>query len=379
MLDYARELQRQREEARQRTVEEKEKQRWRNSSDVLRARDQKIVQMRIADDRADQLQEKARRAEAEREWHRQMDEQMLQANQAGADRDAQEAARRKQLDDEMRRMVETQVAMKKGIEGRTRAQQIAHEQRLLAEWDAENAAQEQREAARKQAARDEMKRAMEFNAHERGRQARELAKEKAVDEARLQAVLAAEKAQAEQEAERMEAARRGARAHKAQLEAQMAIQQEEEGALDSLHAAEQERMWRQREARWQQEAAARDALNHEVKATRDVQVQQRREAKEFDRWLDERQLAADEEYRQQGLARERALEEERQAKLRQQAEYTKQQMQQGEALRAQARQAEFLEARLQQREETRYQQRVAEMLAEPPADTRWNRKKMNFY
>ena len=116
-----------------------------------------------------------------------------------------------------------------------------------------------------------------------------------------------------------------------------------------------------------------------MKATRDVQVQQRREAKEFDRWLDERQLAADEEHRQQGLARERALEEARQGKLRQQAAYTQQQMEEGEALRAQARQAEFLEARLQQREETRYQARVAEMLAEPPANTRWNRKKMNFY
>jgi len=379
MLDYARELQRQREEARQRTVEEKEKQRWRNSSDVLRARDQKIVQMRIADDRADQLEEKTRRAAEEAQWHRQMDQSMLQANQAGADREAQEVARRRELDAEMRRMVDTQAAMKKGIQARTRAQQIAHEQRLLAEWDAENTAQEQREAARRQAAREDMKQAMQFNSVERGRRGRDLAAEKAVDEARLQAVMAAEKAQAEEEAHRIEQARRGARAHRAQLEAQMSIQKAEEGALDSLHAAEQERMWAQREGRWAQEAAAREALNHEVKATRDVQVQQRREAKEFDRWLDQRQLGADEEYRQQGLARERALEEERQAKLRQQAQYTKVQMEQGEAQRAQARQAEFLESRLQQREEARYQTRVAEMLAEPPAETRWNRKKMNFY
>jgi hypothetical protein len=379
MLDYARDLQRQREEARQRTVEEKERQRWRNSSDVLRARDQKIVQMRIADDRTDQLETKAGQVAADREWHMGMDAAMLSANQAGADREAKEVLRRQQLDAEMKRMTGTQAAMKSKLASRAKAQQVAHEQRLLQDWDTEQKTQAAREAARRATARAGMRQAMQFNEVERGRHGRELAAEKAVDEARLQAVMAAERAANEQDAARIEAARNGARAHKAQLEAQMSIQKAEEGALDSLHAAEQERMWKQREVQWSKEQASRDALNREVYTTRDVQIQQRREAKEFDHWLDKRQLAADEVHRQEGLAREAALEEARQAKLKQQALYTKRQVDEGEEVRAQARQGEFLEARLQAREEARYQSRVQEMLSEPPADTRYNRKKMNFY
>ena len=378
MLDYARELQAQREADRQRIVEEKEKQRWRLSSDVLRTRDAKIVQMRIADERAAQLEEKARRAEAEAKWEAEMDTALLRANQAGAEREEAEAARHRALNAEQRAMLGAQVRMKASIAQRQKDADVAHERRLLAEWEAEQSAAEAREAARRQAAREDMKQALAFNATEQARRAEDADAERAADAARLEAVMAASKAEAAKERARAEAARQGARAHRAQLERQMAIRKAEEGALDSLHAAEQDRAWAQRQAQWDAEDAARAALQEEVHASRRQQLEQKAAAKEYEAWLDRRQQAADEERRQEGLRAEAQAAADRRAKLQQQADYARQLLREREHMRERQAQAEFLEARLQEREEARYQARVAEMLAEPPADTRWNRKKMQF-
>lgn len=372
----ARELKARNEAERKRQAAELEMRRFRQSSDVLRARDSVIMAQRLADERVEQLHEKTARMRAAKAEDRRQELAILQRAEAAREREAAEQRKRKEADERLRIELDAQATVKAELVRRARDHDAALDRDALTRWQAEQEAAVARETERRRAARAELERTRAYNSEWDSIRRSEASKESEGDAERLRAIL--EREAAEEKAERDYAAslKAEAMAHQSALQRQMAVEAEAGDRFDSYFAAYQEKEWAKREAQWAAQREARRRLDEEVAATRSRQRAEKAEQKSWEAAEDERveaaiaerdALLAEEEDR-----RRRALKEGVQA----QKTVLEEQMRRRSAMRAREAQLAYLETKMQDREEARYQAKVEKLLAEPPsAASRHARKK----
>jgi hypothetical protein len=146
------------------------------------------------------------------------------------------------------------------------------------------------------------------------------------------------------------------------LHLQLHLAAEETSWMDKHFASEQEKEWERRQAKWDAEASARNALLRDVATVRKHQVEDRARSKEEERARDAAQVSVWREQQAVANEREAAAQAERQRKLALQQSYTARQLAENEAARAAAIQATYLEARLAEKVERDYQSRVDALL-----------------
>lgn len=364
ILSYARKLKEENEAARRKLVEDLEERRFRQGSDVLRARQSKIMAERVAFDRVAQLQEKAVRDE-QRYVQQAAESAMLddEARAVSAMR-AAELEARKRLEAEMRTVLDQQVQVKRELQAKD-SHWDSRSVHAMLEADKAAAEAQRREAEqRRLAAREEYERTQVFNATWKEVKDRAVKAEYDADKADLEAALARAAADAQAEREAAAARRRDALAFKQRLEEQMSLQAEDKGWLEKFYAEEGEKEWAKRQAKWDAEAQARRGLMEDVARTRLQQM----EDKKMRAAMEGKDDAAQMQYFAQIQAKADEEERQRQAKRQQQqhlaAELARKQMEENERARAANKQQEYLEWRAQQRFEREYQARVDRLLQE---------------
>lgn len=364
ILSYARKLKEENEAARRKLVEDLEERRFRQGSDVLRARQSKIMAERVALDRVAQLQEKAVREE--QKYVQQAAESAMLDDEARAvsAMRAAELEARKRLEAEMRTVLDQQVQVKRELQAKDAHFDSRSVQAML-EADKAAAEAQRREAdQRRSSAREEYERTQVFNATWKDVKDRAAKAEYEADKADLDNALARAAAEAQAEREAAAARRRDALAFKQRLEEQMSLQAEDKGWLERFYAEEGEKEWSKRQAKWDAEAQARKGLMDDVARTRLQQM----EDKKMRAAMEGKDDAAQLQYFAQLQARADEEERQRQAKRQQQQllafEMARRQMEENERARAANKQQEYLEWRSQQKFEREYQARVDRLLQE---------------
>lgn len=226
MFAKARALQERREEERRQKAAELDALRFKQGSDLLRARNSMITAHRAADERARQIAEHQQRLAEEREREAEEDRKMAERLKVSDEREEREAAERARRNAEMRAELDAQVGVKKSLESRRRRHEAEVDGHFLGLWQREARDLDEKERARRARARAEMKRTMKENEQYRGKEAKAAAQEFAEDQARLQAVLDREADEDRRERETMEARKAEMIRHQKELEAQMALEAE---------------------------------------------------------------------------------------------------------------------------------------------------------
>lgn len=377
---YARQLRDQREAARKKLVAELEERRFRLESDVLRKRESQITAERVALDRLAQLDEKQQAMAAEKIEMSAALEALEKEQAKHANRSRVEAEARRRLVEETRIALEGQVAQKMRLTAADVAHRAAGDAAELA--DIRNAVQSKREsdAAKRDAARDEYLRLLEYNKADQAVRRSAAEADKAEDVEFLRAVLAREAIEAEKDNEVAAIRKAETMKYRAGLEGQLHLAAEETSWMDKHFASEQEKEWERRQAKWDAEASARNALLRDVATVRKHQVEDRARSKEEERARDAAQVSVWREQQAVANEREAAAQAERQRKLALQQSYTARQLAENEAARAAAIQATYLEARLAEKVERDYQSRVDALLREPlPEKALHARKKTGLW
>jgi len=330
MFAHARKLKAESEERRRKLAEELENQRFRQSSDILRARASAIINEKTALDRILQLQEKQKLNHLAAEQEARDAAAAETARLAHLDTERVQAEARRRIAAEYSQLLSQQEAAARDLRNANRNVENAEIQRML-DADATAAAnQRQNEINRRIHAREEYARTQEYNAKERNVKGLAASIEANADKAALEATLARE---AQEEAMELQAKlerRRAGIEFKKQLEAQMAIQEEDLGWKDQYYHEESEKEWTKRQTKWDAEAAARKALMDEVAAGRIAQMSDRGIQAQYERERDEQQL----EFFRKTQAIADAKEAEKQAKRKEQlalqAMYSRQQLEENQ-------------------------------------------------
>lgn len=250
MFAKARALQERREEERRKKAAELDALRFKQGSDLLRARNSMITAHRAADERARQIAEHQKRLQEEREWEAEQDRQMADRLKVSDEREEREARERARRNAEMKAELDAQIGVKESLGRRGREHESQVDRHFLGLWDKQARDLEEKERQRKARARAEMKRTMEENEQFRGKEAKAAAREFAEDKARLQAVLDREAEEDRRERAGLEGRRAEMMRHQRELEAQMALEAEAGDKYDAYFQEYQAKQWAKRDAEW---------------------------------------------------------------------------------------------------------------------------------
>jgi hypothetical protein len=363
MFAHARKLKEESEQRRRKLAEELENRRFRQSSDVLRARASAITAERVALDRIAQLQEKQKLAQLEAEREAEDAAAAAAASKGAMDEARVRAEARRRIALEYNTTLTQQLAAAQSIKASDGGVDNSEVERMLRADQAAAAAQRQAELDRRAAARAEYDRVQLYNASERGVKKKASDAEAAQDKASLEATLRREAEEAAAERAAALERRRAGMEFKQQLEKQMAVQAEDRGWVDKFYQEESEKEWTKRQQKWDAEAAARKALLDEVSTGRLAQMQDRSRQGDIERARDAAQLEAWARDRADADAKEAERAAARRQQLSLQAGYTRQQLEENARARDAAKQEEYLEWRLAQKFERDYESRVQALLA----------------
>lgn len=364
MFAHARKLKQESEERRRKLAEELENQRFRQSSDILRARASAIINEKTALDRILQLQEKQKLNHLAAEQEARDAAAAETARLAHLDTERVQAEARRRIAAEYSQLLAQQEAATRDLRGANRNVEQTEIQRMLDADAAAAAAQRQAEIDRRIAAREEYYRTQEYNAKEKGVKSQAANIEAQADKASLNAVLAREAQEAAAERQAILDRRAAGIEFKKQLESQMSIQAEDNGWMDKFYHEESEKEWNKRQAKWDAEAAARKALMGEVAAARISQMNDRGIQAQYERERDEQQMENFRKQQAEADAKEAAKQAKRKEQLALQANYSRQQLEENHKARDRAKQEEYLEWKLAQKFERQYEARVQALLAE---------------
>mmetsp|Transcript_47304 Transcript_47304/g.157644 ORF Transcript_47304/g.157644 Transcript_47304/m.157644 type:complete len:478 (+) Transcript_47304:24-1457(+) len=277
MVARAKELRERREAEKQAFVKEQYERQWRLSCDPLRARDSKLIQKATNEARAYQLGEKLRALELEEAEERAFDKLWEQDRLSKEGREEADALARKAMGRQHTAILDRQV--NELHRHRARERELSEREAALLR---EQATHERAEAAKV----DEIRRRQvrdsyaELGAYAAARQSllsESEAREKAEDEERLAAGLAAEAAQEEKEAAARHQMQQTTRSFADSMMAQKRANERSEGAKDEARQAALDDAWGKRLAVWGSEQEAREKLMAQVLGERSVQVSQKLE------------------------------------------------------------------------------------------------------
>lgn len=379
MFARARELQAKREADRMATLKDLEEKRWRQQSDLLRARDSELTVKRTTEERAAQLREKEEALAREAEEAARFAEHWKRDAEAREARELEEKAKRSQANSALREELDRLTTMRREMSEAEKEHAREQDRMTMDQWKAIDHAEAERLAEKKRRNAEEHARVMAMNKEHAEKRAIEAAREFADDKVRLKATLDREAAQEQAERDFAAQLKAEAQAHRRALVEQMAIQAEETGYLDDMQREFEEAMWKKRQDQWDAEAEARRRLMREVDETRQAQLRE----KDYLTAAEREAAAREAEELKRKIAAEDAAEMERVAgvkeRLRMQQEHVREQMAQKERATRMQKQQDYLEVKLMQKEERKYVAKVDELLAAPAPATQFRRKKSQWF
>lgn len=291
MAERAKELKDARERKRLEQVERAYRQRELSAQDEMRLQQSQLRTLKVAKDRAAQLEEKRERAErvrAEddeyaREWLGSIEEK-----RAREERERLEALARNA---EMKRVLDSQVRDVNERKALQEAELEAQRQKWRDEWRAEAEQARARVAANEEAQRLARVAVQHENLRRAERRGEAAAAEHEMDRILLARQLAKDREEEERRKGEQAALRKANLEFQEHIRRQAVKEAQEQGDLERIRFEESEKEWIKREKKWAREAAEREALMTEVDRVRQMQIADREKARETQRAHDQHYVA----------------------------------------------------------------------------------------
>lgn len=271
------ELKAKREAGRQKIVEEKLLQQWRQQCDELRQANSMILDKEVALSRSSQLLEKEAQKAAAAKERQYYDILWEQDRQKKIQREEQDRLHRYELNQNMIKTLGEQLAMLKAQ---------AAEEKLLKQEEANMMAEtfryleeeEERERiAQYEGQRQTMLELDLTNADIREKRQKEADEAFALDLNIINECLKQDELERKAKSAEREALKKEMQAYRDHLLAQKEIEKEREKEIEAKYKVEDEKLWTKRSERWKKEQKARDTLMREVLNQRQEQVKYRLE------------------------------------------------------------------------------------------------------
>ncbi|RKP02463.1 hypothetical protein CXG81DRAFT_24923 [Caulochytrium protostelioides] len=262
----------QKEAARQQVVETKRLQQWRNDCEPLRSIESQMRGREVATSRREQLLEQEDRRLVEDAERRHYDRLWEANRQEKIAREAEDAARQRELAAQTISVLDQQMAQ---LRAQAEQQRLlkAEEARLITDQQAALKAADARAHRRHVAAQREQR--ARYDAYNKARileKAAAVREQLEADLALLQAYQAEDAADRQRLTQRRMEDRDTIQRYRAYLEEERERERVHAQELDALYAHQANAVWEAKERRWAQEAAARETLMQEVLATRQRQL-----------------------------------------------------------------------------------------------------------
>jgi len=275
METRARELRGKRENERKTYVDEQLERQWRMGCDALRNADSVNIAKACDAARGYQLDEKLQMLALERQEKDIFDNQWLNDARSKAQRELDEVARRKDMDDEQKRVLGMQMGEKQAGFEAERYEREEEAEALARQWLVEKAAQEEVEAERRRRQLSSKLELDSFNVAKRSERSRAYAVELEGDRVRLESVLGKEAEDERIEYEDKERRKVDALNYRESLKLLMEREAADEAELEVARNADLGKAWDKRVEQWGREQAAREQLLQVTLAGRQIQVDQK--------------------------------------------------------------------------------------------------------
>ncbi|TPX72621.1 hypothetical protein SpCBS45565_g00287 [Spizellomyces sp. 'palustris'] len=292
------ELKAKREKERQKIVEEKLLQRWRNECDELRSIESHLLEKEVASARAEQLievQEKRALAQQEKKYY---DDLWEQDRLKKIEREEADRLRRRAMNEAMTATLQEQLRLLK--EHAQEEQRLKQEEGVLMRQEHELRLLEE-ERARLRKIQDQRQVRLELDAFNKlkvQQRQREVQDALDLDMKIVSAFFRIDEQEKESRNRRKEEMRKEMLLYMEHLREQQRIEKEREREVDRMYAEEAEKLWQARAEKWSKEQGARDRLMQEVLSGRQEQLQNalnhnrvRQEEARMEKHLLEQQIA----------------------------------------------------------------------------------------
>jgi len=272
MTERAFELKKKREDERQRVVQEKLYQQWREGVDELRKADSNLFQIEVLAARDDQVHEKYARKDVEEEREVYFNKMWMEGYNAKLKREHMEADLKVKRNAEVTAVMAEQVDVKLKKEEDEEAT-LLHEGRLQKIKCEEEAEAERQKMIQKIInAKQERKKVDEFAREEQAIKDAEERMELLKDKEYIRSVLEREAAEDQAKAESKTAAKGDALKEQQLLKERIAAQAEDDRIMEEKYMEHSRKQWEKRAVQWKKEDDYRQQLEKEVIEVRDVQM-----------------------------------------------------------------------------------------------------------
>lgn len=272
MKERAFELKKKREDERQRVVQEKLYQQWREGVDELRKADSNLFQIEVLAARDDQVFEKLARKDVEEERDAYFNKMWMEGYSAKLKREHMEEDLKVKRNAEVTAVMAEQVDIKQKKEAEEEATRLheGHLQKIKCEKEAEE--ERQKMIQKIVNAKLERKKVDAFAKEQQAIKDQEEHMELQKDKDYIRSVLEREAAEDQAKAESKTLAKGDALKEQALLKERMAAQAEEDKKLEEQYMEYSRKQWEKRAVQWKKEDDYRHQLNKEVIEVRDEQM-----------------------------------------------------------------------------------------------------------
>ncbi|KAH9524291.1 hypothetical protein Btru_054065 [Bulinus truncatus] len=261
-----------REEKRQRLVEEKLYQHWRENNPDLRKVESSLLQDHVVGEWGDQIVEKEERLESERREKTAFEQQMEKERLAALQLERQKERERLKEEQTLKEILREQMEEYKRKEAEARAWKQQQEELMRQKWELERIEEYQRKREEERRKKDLGRVLLRQHKTQMMHKSKIIQEELEQDRRLLEDLIAKENEHLALQSARREKARADAQWMKEVIEDQLKVEKAREAELDMLYQDEAARMWEKRAAEWDRERQARQRLMAEVLESRQEQI-----------------------------------------------------------------------------------------------------------
>ncbi|KAF4316469.1 hypothetical protein BBO99_00007670 [Phytophthora kernoviae] len=378
MIQRALELKERRERERLAIVEEKRLQQYRESCDDVRVEDSNKIQQLVMNDREQQLEERKKLVEKEREFEDKMAQLWVEDRLQKEERERRDVEMALKRDEEMKAILDLQVRLVQKRRVETEERKRAEDNELLSEWDHLRQVEEDLERRNRE---KEIIRALDVKKFNQERvEANHLAteRERLYDQRLLEQALTQEAATQRHERELQEKFRQDQLEYQQMLRRQMETEAEDLSYLDKIRKDMEDAVWTKSDAQHNAEEAARQELLRQVLISRADQIETKRVNKIQSKEQDTAYMNQIKRDAEEALQKELREQEERREELKRTQSDLVRLQQERRVTEEQKKQAEFLEHRRMLHAEKQHKERVKQFATHVPA-TNFRRKNAKWY
>jgi hypothetical protein len=352
---------------------------FRASCDELRGKDKRIERALTADSWREAIVLKEQDAVKKAQEQAIFDKQWEDDRVSKGAREEEELAKRAKWNATTKEILGQQVSEKAMILAEEKKLADEFAQRDIQRWKREIQEEQQQHRNRLKIAGERFRRIMNDNMAIQEKKKTWGDADKAHTKWLLEEALRKEKEEDERKRIEKERIRKDAIAYQKQLEEQMIKEAENDDALEKLRREDVEREWAKKQAVWDREAAARQALQEEVLATREVQISEKQALKKLEREMDINYIKSQEGRWAAEADQEKAKQDARRASRMKSQDLLLKQIRDNEDARARERQQEYFQMRLMKQQEQIFDQQLNSMKAEKYVPNDYRKKSAGWF